>query len=341
MSAFKYRRKLNISIPKYYLIILFFFRLPSVFLFLCHIVLGAYIVARKFKKVNPAVSYSVFRIICTLAFPFLASCFLSYLFTYFIIQKYVETQDKIKKAIIAAVIPGLALPLTAITKYILLRKSSEIISSDRAWVLCYFLRGGSITLYRIMQSGFNDIWLFVTLCLLNGLSNILSKATLHFRIKIWNIIVTSFNKIWCGPSLEVHPLDSPRIRRLNADLEIQNILFEYSTTILIQVYLAYYLMVSYEVPFWQAINDSLIRIAISLGIDLASNIPTVFIQIHFYDIPVQRVWQNYWRRHVTACTFAIFLLISAYTTSLFHVFSETNNTFKEDYRLRNCTSFAF
>lgn len=109
-------------------------------------------------------------------------------------------------------------------------------------------------LYFILQSGFEDIWLFVDLSLLYSVSNILSKATLDLRIKVGKYFITCFNKIWCGPRLEVQPLNSPRIRRLNADIEIQNMLFEYTTTILSQVYLACYLVVSYEVSTWAVIN---------------------------------------------------------------------------------------
>jgi hypothetical protein len=99
-----------------------------------------------------------------------------------------------------------------------------------------------------------------------------SKATLKFRIKIWKSLVKYFNRTCCGPKLEVRSLNTPRIRRLNADLEIQNILFEYTAVILSQTYLACYLVMSFNVPPWQVIKGSLIRIAISLAIDFAFNI---------------------------------------------------------------------
>ena len=283
----------------------------------------------------------MFRIFLTLSFPFLAACLCVYVYMFVVVQKFVETKDSIKKAIIAAVTPAMAFPLTAIAKYIVHRKSSEIISPDRAFVLCYFLRGGSIVLYRTMQSGFQYMWLFVALSLLNGVSNVLSKATLQLRIKIWKSFLTFFNKICCCPKLELQPSDSPRIRRLNSDLEIQNILFEYSTLIVSQMFLACYLVLSYEVSFWSVTKDSLIRIAISLGIDFVSNIITVFIQIHFYDIPMQRVWQNYWRRHVTANALMLILFVSQFSTVLLYVFSVNNRLFEEEDKLRNCTSFTF
>ena len=314
------------------------FRLPNDFLFFLSIVLGAYLVARKFKKVNSATSYSVFHIFFILSSIFLGSCLLSYIYIFIIVKYFKETEGRIKKAIIAALTPGLIVPMTAVAKYLLLRKSSEFISPDRAFVFCYFLRGGSIVLYRTLQSGFQNIWLFVGLSLLHGVSNVLSKATLHLRIKIWKFFIRCFNRIWCGPRLEVRPLNSPRIRRLNADLEIQNILFEYSSIIFSQSYLACYLVMSYEVPHWQVINDAIIRIAIGLGIDFAFNIISMFIQIHSYDIPMQKVWQKYWQRHVTANAFILITCVSYFDTAMVKVFAHNNYTFREEYKLRNCTS---
>ena len=314
----------------------FFYRLLAHFLFVSSIACGAYLVARKFKKVNPATSYSVFRIFFILSFVFLSSCLFAYIYTFIIIKYFRETEGKIKKAIIAALTPGIIFPLTAFVKYLILRKSSEIITPDRAFVLCYFMRGATIVLYRTMQSGFQDIWLFVGLSLLHGISNALSKATLNLRIKLWRFVVKCVNRICCGPRLEVQPLNSPRIRRFNADLEIQNILFEYTTVILSQAYLACYLVMSYDVPSWQVIKASLIRVAISLAIDFAFNIMSVFIQIHFYDIPIQKIWMKYWRRHVIANAVMIIVFVAYFGTVLIMVFAD-NNTLKE-FKLRNCTT---
>ena len=298
---------------------------------------GAYVVARKFKKVNPATSYSAFRIFFILSFVFLSSCLFAYIYTFITIKYFRETEGKIKKAIIAALTPGIIFPGTAFVKYLIIRKSSEIITPDRAFVLCYFMRGATIVLYRTMQSGFQNIWLFVGLSLLHGISNVLSKATLNLRIKLWTFFIKYINKICCGPRLEVQPSNSPRIRRFNADLEIQNILFEYTTVILSQAYLACYLVMSYDVPSWQVIKASLIRVAISLAIDFAFNIMSVFIQIHFYDIPMQTIWMIYWRRHVIANAIMIIVFVAYFGTVLIRVFADDNYTWKA-YKLRNCTT---
>ena len=213
-------RRCTMNENKFYTYIFCFFRIPNDFLFLCYIVVGAYLVAYKFKKVNPTVSYSVFRIFFTPSFTFLVPSFFSYVYISVIIEQFLKAQGKVQKATVAALTSGLIIPITACAKYLVLRKCSQIISPDRAFVLCYFIRGGSIVLYQTMQSGLEDIWLFVALSLLHGVSNILSKATLHLRIKIWKRFVAFFNNTCCGLRLEVQSLESPRIRRLNADLEI-------------------------------------------------------------------------------------------------------------------------
>ena len=293
--------------------------------------------SKKLTRQHPTVFFvflSFFR-----QFAFLGCCLISFTYRYIIIKYFKETKGRIKKAIIAALTPGLFLPLTAVAKYLVLRKSSEIISPGRAYVLCYFLRGGMIILYRTMQSGFQNIWLFIALSLLHGVSNVLSKGTLNIRIKIWTFIIRCYNRTCCGPRLEVQSLNSPRIRRFNADLEIQNILFEYTTIILSQAYLACFIVMSFDVPVWQVIKCSLIRLAISMAINFAFNIISVFIQIHYYDIPMQNVYMKYWLRHVIANAFVIICMVYVANVgaSLVSVFSGLQNVL-EEYKLRNCTS---
>ena len=195
----------------------------------------------------------------------------------------------------------------------------------------------SIVLYRTMQADFENIWLFIGLSLLHGTSNVLSKATLNLRIKMWKFFIKCVNNLCCGPKLEVRCLNSPRIRRLNADLEIQNILFEYTTAILSQAYLACYLVTNFDISPWTVIKSSLTRIGISLASDFVFNMISVFIQIHYYDIPMRKVWLKYWLRHVTANALIIICMVAYFGPSLVGVFAGYKNTF-EEYELRNCTT---
>ena len=214
-----------------------------------------------------------------LSLAFLASILIADTYTFVVIKYFKETEGRIKKAIIAALTPAIIFPFTAITKYIVFRKSSEIITPDRAFVLCYFLRGASIVLHRL----------------------------------------------YC-------------IRRFKTDLEIQNILFEYTTIILSQAFLASYFVMSFDVSPWPVIRASLIRLAISLAIDFVFNIVSVFFQIHFYDISIRKVWLKYWRRHVTANTFIILCMVLYFGTPLVSVFAGNRYKFSKEYILRNCTT---
>ena len=306
-------------------------------LFTISIFCGAFLVTRKFKKVNPATTYGFFHIFFTFSFAFFGFCLIAYVYNNKIIKYFKETEGKFKKAVIAALTPGLLFPLTAIVKYVVLRKSSEIITPDRAFVLCYFIRGGAIMLYRSLQSDFKNIWLFISLSLLHGVSNVLSKATLNLRIKMWKTFMKWINNTCCGVRLQVQALNTPRIRRLNADLEIQNILFEYTTVIWGQAYLACYLIMSFDIPPWQTIQNSLTRIAVSLALDFVFNLISVFIQIHYYDIPMRKVWTRYWLRHVIANALIIIIIVSYFGPWLIRVFEGYKYTSKE-YKLRNCTS---
>lgn len=315
-----------------------FFRLPDNILFVLTILLGVYLAARKFKEVNSRSDYSLWQIFFCLSFTFLACAFTSYIYTYLIVDYFKATKNKIKKTMIAALTPGIVLLPTAIGKYLVMRRSSELIPADKAYLICYFLRGGAIGLYRTMQSDFHNIWLFISLSLLHGVSNVLSKATLNLRIKMWTYFVRCANKTRCGASLEVLPSDTPRIRRLNADLEIQNFLFEYTTVILSQAYLVVYLITNFNVVHpWETIKSSLLRICISAAIDFVFNIISVFIQIHFYDIPMRRVWLNFWRSHVIANILIIINMVSFFGAPLVGVFeARADKSLK--YELRNCTS---
>ncbi len=294
--------------------------------------------ARKFKQINPISECSLCHICFCLSFIFLAGTVVSYIYTYVIVEYFKQTESKIKKAMIAALTPGLVFVPTAIAKYLVLRRSSEMVTAEKAFVLCYFLRGGAIGLYRTMQSDFLNIWLFIGLSLLHGVSNVLSKATLNLRIKVWKLFIGCANKTRCGATLEVLPSDNPRIRRLNADLEIQNILFEFITVITSQAYLVLYVVTNFDVVYpWQIIKSSLARICISTAIDFVFNMISVFIQIHVYDIPVRRVWLKYWRRHVIANTFTIICMVSYFGTSLVSVFQAREDMLL-DLKLKNCSS---
>ena len=59
--------------------------------------------------------------------------------------------------------------------------------------------------------------------------------------------------------------------------------------------------------------ESVKRIAIGMGIDLVFNCFSNFVQIHYYNIPVARVWKKCWLRHMLA-NLLVTMKIVPYTT---------------------------
>jgi hypothetical protein len=242
---------------------------------------------------------------------------------------------------LAALTPVIIFPFIAISKYIVLEKSFGIITPDRAFVLCYCFSGASTMLYRTMQAGFGNVWLFIGLSLLHGVSKVLNKATLGCRKKMWTFFIRRL-KDCCAPiRLEMLLVESPRARRLDADLEIQDVLFQYTTAIVSQAYLACYIVMNFDVSPWPVIRASLIRIAISLSSDFVFNIISVFIQIHVDDIPLRKVWLKHWRRHVLANVFIVVCIVLYFGTPLLSVFVDNKSLFSAEYKLRNCTTVFY
>jgi hypothetical protein len=129
------------------------------------------------------------------------------------------------KFILAILTPTLALVPTTICKHMALWRTSGIIEPEQSFALVYFIRATFITLYRIMQSDFKNIWLFVGLSLLSGVSSLLKTATVAIREKVWARVIRFLNRTCCT-RLHHLPGNTPHHRRLKADTEIQNILFE-------------------------------------------------------------------------------------------------------------------
>jgi hypothetical protein len=118
-------------------------------------------------------------------------------------------------------------------------RTSEIIEPERSFALVYFIRATFITVYRIMQSDFKNIWLFVGLPLLSGVSSLLKTATVGIREKVWARVIRFLNRTCCTRFHHL-PGNTPHHRRLKADTEIQNILFENNSLILSQSYIVLY-----------------------------------------------------------------------------------------------------
>ena len=175
-----------------------------------------------------------------------------------------------------------------------LRRSSEVIQPGRSFVLVYVIRGGVIFVYRTMQTNFKSIWIFIGLSLFSAVLNFLKKATQQIRFNMWKRLVSTLKKnSRCFQRLQVLPWNTAHARRLKADLEIQDILFEYNTLVLSQAFFILYQLQNFDIATLPLLYELLKRIAIGVSIDFIFNCLSIFMQMYYYNIPIGRVWNKF------------------------------------------------
>ena len=171
-----------------------------------------------------------------------------------------------------------------------------------------------------MQADFQNIWLFIGLSLFSGVMNFFKKATYRVRMALWKYIISLLRRTVCCARLSEIPCNTPHYRRLKLDLDIQDMLFENSAVVISQAYFVLYHVESFELSKSSFFFEALKRVAIGIGIDFLFNCLSNFVQIHYYNIPIARVWKKYWKRHVLAHLLIVMVTVSYFTRVLLSCF---------------------
>ena len=287
-----------------------------------------------------SLSYSNVQIMALVSTEFVVSTILAYTYAYAIVPFFISFKEEKYKFLVAALAPASTIIPSVICKRIALRRSSEVVHPGRSFILASFIRSGVIYLYRIMQADFQNIWLFIGLSLFSSIMNFLKKATHRVRMSLWKYIISLLRQTVCCARLSEMPYNTPHYRRLKADLDIQDMLFEYSTLVISQAYFVLYHVESFELSMSSFFFEALKRVAIGIGIDFLFNCLSNFVQIHCYNIPIARVWKKYWKRHVLAHWIVVMVTVSYFTKILLLCFRArrfgANNS---QYIVKNCTFF--
>ena len=118
------------------------------------------------------------------------------------------------------------------------------------------------------------------------------KTTHRVRIALWKCIITLLRRTVCYARLKEMPCNTLHYRRLKADLEIQNVVFEYITLVISQAYFALYHKESFELSM-PSFLDAPKRVAVGIRIDFFFYCLTNFVQIYYHNIPIARVRKKY------------------------------------------------
>ena len=205
--------------------------------------------------------------------------------SYFILPTFTELDSQFMKAVFAAITPVVTvLPVAVCRQFALL--SNVFTNSKNQFILAYFVYGATVIVYRVMQADVDSTWLFIGLSVTHGLVNVVGKATERLRYKLWAQIFRALKKLKCCRRMELQHHDSPYHVRLNADKEIQTMLYDYTAMILSQMYLILYLITNYDHSpdnnSWEVSQKYLIRIAIGLGIDMFFNTFSILVRSYMY-----------------------------------------------------------
>jgi hypothetical protein len=325
----------------YYLLLLVFgvydthiyYRCPTNVLFFTGIICCSIVVIRNIRAYDHTVSYSNGHLFILISAQFLICSLIAFGFRYGLVPFFNTIKQNHLKFLVAVSTPALTLVPAFLCKNLALRRSSEVVHPGRSFVLLYFIRGSPMLIYGVMQANFQSIWLFIGLSLFIGVVKFLKRATHGVRTKLWRCIFSLFQRTVCCQRLSELPNNTPHIRRLRADLEIQDMIFGYSTIVLSQGYFLLYFTESFQISVLFFCYESLKRVAIGIGIDFLFNALSNFVQIHYHNIPIGRVWTKDWKRHVCANFIIITVIVSYFSTVLLSVFQ----THRHNYTVRNCT----
>ena len=316
-----------------------FYRYPgNVVYFLGIFSSGVYIARKINRTVRPWLGYSFCLIFFLTEGHFVTGFACAMVYRYQVVPWFNDEGNETKKALIAAIAPIIATIPTALFIYLVLTYSHErFIRPNRTFVVVYLVRAISIALYRIMQADFKSLGLFIALSVFHGCLNLAGKATERKREKYWSSLVHTLRNTFRCTKLTLLPYKLLLLRKLQAGIDIQDMLLEFTTIILSQAYVALYLYSSFEMTLWAAIKEPLIRISIGLSIDFLFNCLTIFVANHYNKVPIVHVWNKHWKRHIAASFIILIVMVSYFNQVLFAIFQIRLDDHGQKYQIRNCT----
>ena len=124
---------------------------------------------------------------------------------------------------------------------------------------------------------------------------------------------------------------------MQADLEIQDMLSQFTTVILSQVYMMLYCFTTFNVSLSDEIEKIYARVLIGLAIEFVFAWLSTFIQIWLYNIAIKTVWCQSWLRHILENGILMVVAVSYFSKVLLSIFELRVEWNQNIDNLRNCT----
>ena len=311
----------------------YYYHLAGNVFFFTSILWSSYLIAVKIRKNRDfTVPPPKTLIMAAISAQFIFAFIIGLAGTYFIIPTFTRLDSQFMKAVFAAITPVVTVVPVAICRQFALL-SNVFTNSKNQFILAYFVYGATVIVYRVMQADV-DIELFIALSVLHGFVNVVGKATERRRYKLWARMFRALKSLKCCRLMELQAYH----QRLNADKEIQRMLYDYAAMILSQMYLILYSITNFDDSYWERLYDYLYRIAIGLGIDMFFNIFSILVNVYMYNNPLQIIWKEHWRVHMMANAVTTAMTVWYFSTTLLIVVHSRVNHENIDYLIKNCTA---
>lgn len=245
---------------------------------------------------------------------FITGAIVLYIIWYAFISSFVQKEGFMKLLYLVLLFP-IALFPKVISRQCVLRLD-HVNHPGTSYVLVSTACGSAIIVYRLLQAEFKNLLAFTALSIGYGVSHLAYELIIllreHKKEKRWKTLYLESESNSPGHSATCHT--SPRAKRLDADLTIQEMIFSCISLVLsvgiIFVYGFTHCSVSIEQFQQMTLKELVAKILLGLFIEFVFNTLTVILLTRGRNIPVLRVWNCKWKSHLIVCVITVTMIVT-------------------------------
>ena len=313
---------------------------PLNVLFCALVVYNSYAVAKQVCP-DPSRRSDTLQLTFKLCCQFLLGVPTGLFLNYFLFSWFSQTPPGLNRALLAAVVPLIAIPCEAASRLCAIHLQG-VNHPGTSYAVVAVVRGVCTIVFRILQANIESFELFIGLSIARGAAYIVERVTAPLRDYCLNKMLFYFLRCCCGCCLgrrQTSPIRSPRSQRLVADMSIQDIIFE-TMSVVYSIVVVYVYSLVYGVGHDKGASfrvEITRRIPVALAVEFAVNSLAVLFQTRFMNIPVTRVWRRAWKTHLAIAlitTTMSVLYFTQYQLQLIRAVIQANGSLP---LVQNCT----
>ena len=307
-------------------------------MFLFGVLYSSYLVAKAQDETRTSAAKG--RIAISIGAQFILMFIVGLCHRVFVIPKFSSEENPNMKVFIALIAPAFSFFATSLSQFFVLAWSTTwLVRQKRMYVLVYFNQLLPLALFRVMQADFDNWGWFVGLSFIYSVTTFFSEATCEQRKAFWLNTMQYLSKHW--PRLETRPqplFKKPASKRLQIDLQIQHLLYNYTLIVLSQVYITLYRYSTFDIPLQDEISRMAGRFVAALAIELFLNVLSLSLQIRFCGKRITSEEKRNCIYHGTANVVVVMVTICYFSQVIFNVLKVPTGAAATHFRVRNCSS---